>query len=60
VKLGADTGLLEKYKNINFNKLFVEIQPMNIQFEAREELNEIERDTKRAEIIKTAFNKESE
>jgi hypothetical protein len=33
---------------------------MNIQFEAREELNEIERDTKRAEIIKTAFNKESE
>ncbi|HCX03969.1 MAG TPA: protein arginine kinase [Clostridiales bacterium] len=60
VKLGVDTGLLEKYKDINFNKLFVEIQPMNIQFEAREELNEIERDTKRAEIIKTAFNKESE
>jgi protein arginine kinase len=60
VKLGVDLGLIEDKKNINFNKLFVEIQPMNIQFEAREELNERERDIKRAEIIKKTLKRESE
>src|SRR6056297_892159 len=60
VKLGVDLGLLTKYSFINFNKLFVEIQPMNIQFEAREELNEKERDIRRAEIIKKRLKRESE
>lgn len=60
VKLGMDLGLIDNSQKVNFNKLFVEIQPMNIQFEAREELNEKERDIKRAEIIKKRLNKESE
>ena len=60
VMLGVDLGLIENKKKINFNKLFVEIQPMNIQFEAREELNERERDIKRAEIIKNTLKRESE
>ncbi|MFO7888083.1 MAG: protein arginine kinase [Eubacteriales bacterium] len=60
VKLGVDLDLIKKYKNLNFNKLFVEIQSMNIQFESREELNGKERDVKRAEIIKRRFNEESE
>ena len=60
VKLGVDLDLIKKYKNLNFNKLFVEIQSMNIQFESREELNGRERDVKRAEIIKRRFNEESE
>ncbi len=60
VKLGVDLDLIENYNKINFNKLFIEIQSMNIQYEAREELNERERDIKRAEIIKRTFSKESE
>jgi len=60
VKLGIDLDLIDKNKNVNFNKLFVEIQPMNIQFEAREELNEKERDIRRAEIIMKRLKRESE
>jgi len=60
VKLGVDLDLIKKYKNVNFNKLFVEIQPMNIQFESRQELMGRERDIKRAEIIRRRFNEESE
>lgn len=56
LKLGISSGLITG-NNINeMDKLFIEIQPASLQYISRIEMNDMERDIKRAEVIRNIIN----
>ncbi len=56
VKLGIDMGIIEDVDNKLLSELLVLIRPAHIQKLNGEELDSIERDIKRAELIQTRLN----
>ncbi|HBH13060.1 MAG: Putative ATP:guanido phosphotransferase YacI [Clostridiales bacterium 38_11] len=56
LKLGITSGLIQDNNINDMDKLFIEIQPASIQYVSRKEMNDMERDIKRAEIIRNKIN----
>ncbi len=52
VRLGVDLGLIKNIKPLALNELIVAIRPAHLQREAGGEMKPLERDLKRAEIIR--------
>ena len=53
VRLGADLGMLKEIDRRSINELFIITQPAHLQKIEKRKLSTQERDTKRAEIIRT-------
>jgi len=56
VKLGTDLGIISELNDTKVSKLYLYIQPANLQIYTKEQLDGYERDIKRAEIIKQIIN----
>lgn len=56
VKLGVDLGILKELDDLTVLKLFLYTKPTNLQKYLGEQYEEMERDIKRAEIIKQIIN----
>lgn len=56
VKLGVDLGILKELDDLTVLKLFLYTKPTNLQKYLGEQYEEIERDIKRAEVIKQIIN----
>ena len=56
VKLGTDLGIIKELTDTKVSKLYLYIQPANLQKYVGKKLDGYERDIKRAEIIKTILN----
>ena len=56
IKLGTDLGLLKEITDLKVKKLYLYTKPANLQKYAGEQYEAIERDIKRAEIIKQIIN----
>ncbi|MDP3387013.1 MAG: protein arginine kinase [Eubacteriales bacterium] len=56
LKLGIASGLITDNNINDMDKLFIEIQPASLQYISRKEMNDMERDIKRAEIIRNKIN----
>lgn len=52
IKIGVDTGILDKINDFQVKRLFLYIKPANLQKYYGEEMDKIEQDIKRAELIK--------
>lgn len=56
VKLGVDLGILKELDDLTVLKLFLYTKPTNLQKYLGEQYEEMERDIKRAEVIKQIIN----
>ncbi len=56
IKLGTDLGIVDKLDDLKVKKLYLYTKPSNLQKYLGEEYEGIERDIKRAEIIKNIIN----
>ncbi len=56
LKLGITSGLITDNNINDIDKLFIEIQPASLQFMSRKEMSDMERDIKRAEVIRNKIN----
>jgi protein arginine kinase len=56
LKLGITSGLITDNNINDMDKLYIEIQPASLQYISRKEMNDMERDIKRAEIIRNKIN----
>ena len=56
VRLGVDVGIIRDLDNKTLNELFIMIQPAHLQKIDGKKLNTFERDTKRAEVIRSRLN----
>ena len=56
IKLGTDLGVIKELNDLKVKKLFLYTKPYNLQKEVGENLENYERDIKRAEIIKKIIN----
>lgn len=52
IKIGVDTGILDKINDLQVKRLFLYIKSANLQKYYGEEMDKIEQDIKRAELIK--------
>ena len=52
IKLGTDLGILRELTDLKVQKLYLYIKPANLQKYLGEQYEAIERDIKRAEVIK--------
>lgn len=52
IKIGVDTGILDKINDFQVKRLFLYIKPANLQKYYGEEMDKIEQDIKREELIK--------
>lgn len=52
VRLGVDLGIISDVKVLTINELFILGQPSHLQLDAGESLTPVERDTKRAELVR--------
>lgn len=57
IKIGVDTGILDKINDFQVKRLFLYIKPANLQKYYGEEMDKIEQDIKRAELIKQIAQK---
>mgnify|MGYP000894754130 CR=1 FL=1 len=53
VRLGIDVGVIKDIKKQTINELFIMIQPAHLQKLERKKLNTLERDVKRASVIRS-------
>lgn len=56
IKLGTDLGILKELTDLKVQKLYVYTKPANLQKYLGEQYEAIERDIKRAEVIKNIIN----
>lgn len=56
LKLGVTSELISDNSINDLDKLFIEIQPASLQYASRKEMNDMERDIKRAEVIRHKIN----
>ena len=56
IKLGTDLGLLKELTDLQIQKLYLYTKPANLQKYVGEQYEAIERDIKRAEVIKQIIN----
>lgn len=56
LKLGISAGLITDNSINDMDKLFIEIQPASLQYINRKEMNDMERDIKRAEVLRNKIN----
>ena len=56
VKLGTDLGIIKELNDLKVKELFLYTKPYNLQKKIGENLDDYERDIKRAEIIKKIIN----
>ena len=52
IKLGVDLGILDEVTDMQVQKLYLYIKPANMQKYLGEQLGKIDREIKRAEVIK--------
>lgn len=57
IKIGVDTGILDKIDDFQVKRLFLYIKPANLQKYYGEEMDKIEQDIKRAKLIKQIAQK---
>ena len=56
IKLGTDLGILKELTDLKVQKLYLYTKPANLQKYLGEQYEAIERDIKRAEVIKNIIN----
>ena len=56
VKLGVDLGILKELSDLQIQKLYLYIQPGNLQKYFGEQYERLDREIKRAEMIKQVIN----
>ena len=56
IKLGTDLGILKELTDLKVKKLYLYTKPANLQKKLGKQYDAIERDIKRAEIIKEIIN----
>ncbi|NTV28716.1 MAG: protein arginine kinase [Candidatus Omnitrophica bacterium] len=59
VRLGVDVGIIRELAPKTMNELFIMIQPAHLQKIEGKKLNTLERDTKRAQVIREKLNGEA-
>lgn len=57
VRMGIDMGIIESIDIRSMNELMILIQPANVQYYAKTEINSHERDVKRAQLIRENLRK---
>ena len=56
IKLGTDLGILKELTDLEVQKLYLYTKPANLQKYVGEQYEAIERDIKRAEVVKQILN----